>query len=288
MLAVLKKEFKTYFITPVGYIFMGLFLLIAGITFTTGNVFSMSEDYANGTLSGLIIVFVLAIPLLTMRIYTEEQRQKTEQLLLTAPVPTWQVVLGKFFAACLLFGLTLVVTVIFPVILSFHGRMEWAVIIGSYIGFFLLGCAFTSIGVFVSSLTESQASAAIITLFLVLITWMIDFIAGYMPQSNLSGIIFAAAIAVILGLLVYNSSRNLTVSGLVILGGLLIAGAILLIRREVFTSLITKSLNWFSLTSRFYNFPRGILKLSDIVYYLSFCGFFVYLTSRKIEKKRWS
>nr|WP_319777128.1 ABC transporter permease [uncultured Sphaerochaeta sp.] len=288
MLAVLKKEFKTYFITPVGYIFMGLFLLIAGITFVTGNVFSMNENYAQGTLSGLIMVFVLAIPLLTMRIYTEEQRQKTEQLLMTAPVPTWQIVLGKFLAASLLFGLTLVITVIFPILLSFHGRMEWAVIIGTYIGFFLLGCAFTSIGVFVSSLTDSQASAAIITLFLVLITWMVDFIASYMPKSSLSGIVFALAIAVILALLVYNSSRNIPVSVIILAAGLVIIGLIFLISRDVFPGLITKTLQWFSLTSRFSDFPRGILKLADMVYYLSFCGFFIYLTSRRIEKKRWS
>jgi ABC-2 type transport system permease protein len=288
MLAVLKKEFKTYFITPVGYIFMGLFLLIAGITFVTGNVFTMNEDYANNTLGGLIMVFILAIPLLTMRIYTEELRQKTDQLLMTAPVPTWQVVVGKFLAASLLFCLTLLITVIYPIILSFHGRMEWSVIAGTYIGFLLLGCAFTSMGVFVSSLTDSQASAAIITLFLVLVTWMVDFISSYMPQSNLSGIVFALSLAVILAILVYNSSRNFIVSGAVLLAGLIVAGVIFLVNKEVFTGLITKSLEWFSLTARFYNFPRGILKLSDIVYYLSFCGFFIYLTSRKIEKKRWS
>lgn len=288
MLAVLKKEFKTYFITPVGYIFMGLFLLISGITFVTGNVFTMSEDYANGTLAGLIMVFILAIPLLTMRIYTEEQRQKTDQLLMTAPIPTYQVVMGKFLAASLLFCLTLLVTVVYPIILDFHGQMDWSVIAGSYVGFLLLGCAFTSVGVFVSSLTESQASAAIITLFLVLVTWMIDFITSYMPQSNLSGIVFFAAIAVLLALLVYNSSRSFIVAGAVLLAGLLVVGGIFLINRETFTGIITKTLEWFSLTSRFYNFPRGILKLSDIVYYLSFCGFFVYLTTRKIEKKRWS
>jgi ABC-2 type transport system permease protein len=288
MLAVLKKEFKSYFITPVGYVFMGLFLLIGGITFVAGNIFTLSENFAAGTLGSLIFIFILVIPLLTMRIFTEEQRQGTEKLLMTAPLPTGQIVLGKFLGSVLIFLLTLMITVIYPIILSFHGRLEWPVIIGSYIGFFLLGCAFTSIGVYVSSLTESQASAAVVTLFLILITWLIDSISAHMPTSITSGVIFLLSLTLMLALYVYNSSQNLPVALLALGTGVLTTAVIFLMSRQIYIGLISNILKWFSLTSRFYNFPRGILKLSDIIYYLSFCGFFLFLTNRRIERKRWS
>ncbi len=287
MFAVFKKEILTYFTSSVGYIFMAVFLLISGILFTTGNVFSMNSDYA-GFMGSLIIIFLLVVPLLTMKIFSEEKKQKTDQLLLTSPRPVASVVLGKFLAAAALYLLTLIVTGIYPLLLSFHGRLDSAQILGTYIGFFLLGCSFISIGIYISSLTESQAGAAILTFCMLIITWVIDFLGAFMPVSILSGMIFAVLITLLTALWMYNATRNISATTLPVIAGVIIIAAIYLINRELYANLIGRTLSWFSLTKRFTNFPMGILKLDALVYYLSFSGFFLFLTTGRIEKQRWS
>ncbi len=287
MTAVFLKELRTYFTTPIGYIFMGVFLLISGILFTTSNVFAMNSDYSS-FLGSLIFIFLLVTPLLTMKILSEEKKQKTDQLLMTAPVSSGKVILGKFLGALTLYLMTLVITFIYPLFLSFHGRLDTAQIIGTYIGFFLLGGSFISIGIFVSSLSDSQASAAILTFCVLIITWIIDFLGGFMPQSIPSGLIFAFII--VLGAVAWmnNATRNIPSALLTGVAGILIIALIYLINKEVFINLISKTFTWFSLTKRFSDFPMGVLKLDAIVYYCSFCGFFLFLTTQKIEKQRWS
>ncbi len=287
MPALFKKEFLSFFITPLGYIFMGVFLLISGLFFTMGNIFAMSSDYSS-FLGGLILIFLLVVPLLTMRMFSEEKRQKTDQLLLTAPCPVSHIVAGKFLAALALFALTLAVTGIYPLMLSFHAQLEGARILGTYIGFFFLGSSFISLGIFASSLTESQAGAAILTFCLLLITWIMDFLGGFLPVSILSGVIFALLLVSLAVLWIYNSSRSLPAAGVSLFLGLVIIGGLYLINKELFVNLGGKTFRWFSLIKRFSYFPMGILKPASIVYYLSFSGFFLFLTTQNIEKQRWS
>jgi len=287
MLAVFRKEMLTYFTTAIGYIFMGVFLLISGILFTTSNIFGMSSDYAS-FLGGLIFIFLLVIPLLTMKILSEEKKQKTDQLLMTAPLGTGKIILGKYLAAVCLFLMTLIITGLYPLFLSFHGRMDTAQIFGTYIGFFLLGCSFISIGIFISALTDSQASAAILTFCVLIITWVIDFLGGFMPVSILSGLTFALILTALGALWMYNATKNIPSAVLVVLAGLAVSGAVYLINSELYINLIGRTFSWFSLTKRFNSFPMGILKLDAVIYYLSFSGFFLFLTTQRLEKQRWS
>lgn len=287
MLAVFKKELLTYFTTSVGYIFMGVFLLISGVLFTMGNVFGMDSDYAT-FLGGLIMIFLLVVPLLTMKIYSEEKRQKTDQLLMTAPQSTVGIVVGKFLAAATLFFMTLLITGLYPLFLSFHTKMDTAQIMGTYIGFFLLGISFISIGVYISSLTDSQAGAAILTFSVLIITWIVDFIGGFMPVSPLAGVVFALIITALTAGWMYNATKNIPAAALAVIAGVIFIGALYFINQDLFINLIARSLSWFSLTRRFADFPMGILKLNAVIYYLSFSGFFLFLTSQRIEKQRWS
>jgi ABC-2 type transport system permease protein len=287
MLAVFLKELRTYFTTPIGYIFMGVFLLISGILFTTRNVFAMNSDYSS-FLGGLIFIFLLVTPLLTMRVLSEEKRQKTDQLLMTAPMGTGKIVSGKFLAALALYLITLIVTFLYPLFLSFHGRLDTAQIAGTYIGFFLLGASFISIGIFVSSLSDSQASAAILTFCLLIVTWIIDFLGGFMPQSIPSGVIFALLLTLGAAAWMYNATKNIPSAVLITAAGLILTALVYLINKELYINLIGRTFSWFSLTKRFSDFPMGILKLDAIVYYLSFCGFFLFLTTQRLEKQRWS
>ncbi|HOV64403.1 MAG TPA: ABC transporter permease [Spirochaetia bacterium] len=286
MFAVFKRELKTYFLTPTGYIFMGIFLLLAGIFFTYGNLFMLESRFAN-YLSNIVFIFLLVVPVLTMRLLTDERRQKTDQLLLTSPLRITDIVLGKYFAAFVLFLITIAVTVLYAVVIAIYGDLDTTETIGAYIGFILMGASFISLGLFISGTTDNQVIAAIVTFCALLLSWLIDGIVAGLPTSLSSGVVFAAVLVVLVAYWVYRSTKNLIIAiGTAIIG----AGVVVLfyfLKQGVFIGFIGNFLSWFSLTKRYVSFSMGIIKLSDVVYYLSFVFFFIYLTVRLIEKKRW-
>lgn len=163
MFAIYKREMRSYFTTPIGYIFCAVFLAAAAGLFCYTTLYSMSSD-VTGYYSMLLISFVVLLPLLTMKLFSDEKRQKTEQLLLTAPVSIWGVVLGKYLAACTIFTGVTGVSSLFCLILYAYARVKTAVLFGNILAVLLVGFAFLAVGVFVSSLTESQLAAAIITI----------------------------------------------------------------------------------------------------------------------------
>ena len=287
MLAIYKRELKTYFQTPIGYIYMSLFLLISGILFVLGNVFEQNPSFS-GYLSSIVFIFLLAVPVLTMRLMTDEKRFRTDQLLLTSPVKITQIILGKYLAAVSMFLITIAVTVIYAVALSFHGDIDGWETLGSYIGFILLGCSFISIGLFISSTTENQVVAAIVTFCALLISWIMDFIQQGIPTDPLTGLIFLLAVIIGVCIWVYVSTKNLLIP---IVVGVLGAGAALIvffINQPIYLGFIGKILEWLSLVKRYSSFPRGILNFDSIVYYFSVSALFIFLSVRLIEKKRWS
>lgn len=287
MIAILKRELKAYFLTPIGYIYMSLFLLVGGVLFAFGNLTSHSSSYS-GFLGSILFMFLLATPILTMRLFTDEMRMKTDQLLLTSPVRITEVVLGKYLAALIVFTITLVITIFYAILISVYGDLDTSKTIGGYIGFFLIGCSFISIGLFVSATTENQVVAAIITFGALLLTYIMDAIQSGVPSTQSSGIIFAIVIALAIGAWIYFSTRNLIITGVVLaICGILIA-VFFLFDKSVYLGFIGNVLAWFSLMKRYQDFTQGLLKIDSIVYYLSFSAFFVFLTVRLIEKRRWS
>lgn len=287
MIAVLKRELKTYFLTPTGYIFMGFFLLISGFFFAIGNLFSANPNY-NSMLGTINFVFMILVPILTMRLLAEESRQKTDQLLLTSPLSVTEIVLGKYLAAVAVFLLTVAVTCIYPIILSFFGSIAVSEIVGGYLGFILLGAAFIAVGLFISSLTENQVVAAVVTFSALLLFWIIDVLQQVLPNDTTSGIIFTGLIVAGVVFLIYRSIKNyfLTViSALVGIGGIT-AGY--LINKGIYDGIILRFIDWISLLKRFEPFWRGNLSLSPIVFFLSFIALFIFLTIQMIEKRRWN
>ncbi len=287
MLAIFKKELKTYFLTPTGWIFLAVFLLISGILYSVQLVFPGNSQYAM-FLSSLLVIYILVVPLLTMRIFTDEKRYGTDQLILTGPSNLWGIVFGKFLAAFTVFLITIGVTFLYPLLLSFHGKLDWPMIFGTYIGFILLGASFIAIGVFISQSSEGIVSAAILTFCALIITFIIDFMQQYMPATELSGLVWAAILITIPLFWLYSKGRNWAVTAAV---ALILAALILVLwfsGRNMFAGLIGKSLGWLSLTRRFGSFAMGILGLDSVLYYLSFIGFFLFLTVQGLEKRRWN
>lgn len=287
MNAVVKKELKLYFSTPTGYIFMGFFLLISGFFYAVSNLFSASPNYTS-VLGNITFIFLVVVPVLTMRLLSEEARTKTDQLLLTSPLRLTEIVLGKYFAAALVFVITLLVTCIYPIILSFYGEIAVAEIVGAYIGFLLLGCSFIAIGLFVSSLTDNQFVAAVVTFAALLLTWVIDWLESSLPTDRIAGFVFVLILVALVAVWLYFTMRNLIVS---IVTGLAGAGAFIavyILKGEFFDNIIVRFFEWFSLLQRFQKFTNGILDIGPIVYYLSFIFVFIFLTIRVLEKRRWS
>ena len=173
MKAIFNREFRAYFQTPVGYIFIGMFLAVSGYFFAVSNLLSKKPELGY-VLSGMLIMFLFLIPVLTMRLLSEEKNSRTDQLLLTAPVSVWDVVLGKFAAAAAIFLLTLCVTLLYLFVLGIHGQPAYAKLFCNYLGFALLGLSFISVGLFISSLTQNQASAAIATFAVLLLLYALE------------------------------------------------------------------------------------------------------------------
>ena len=160
MKAIYKRELRAFFTTPIGYAFLVIFFLLSGVIFAYTTLFSMSADVTSYFTIMLIAMTVL-LPLLTMKQFSEEKKQKTEQVWLTAPVSLTSVVLGKFLAALTLFCGALTVGVLSFVILYRYGQVKTAVLLGNYLALILVGMAFLAVGLFVSALTENQLASAV-------------------------------------------------------------------------------------------------------------------------------
>lgn len=287
MLAIFNKELKAYFYSASGYVFMGVFLLICGIFFASYNLLPGSPDYSS-VLSSIIFIFLILVPIITMKLLAEERHQKTDQLLLTSPVSVSEIVIGKYLAALALFLLTLAVTIFYPLILTQFGTIPAGQITATYVGFALMGSSLIAIGLFASSLTENQVIAAVISFGMLLIVWLLDFIQQNLPSGATAGIVFAGILVACLAVSIYFSTRNIIIpSAIAVIG----AGVIIILaikKLTLFEGFLPKFFGWFSLVDRFQNFSMGILDVTSIVYYITFSIAFVYLTIQMIEKRRWS
>jgi ABC-2 type transport system permease protein len=187
MLAIFKRELHAYFISPVGYIFMTVFLLVSGAFFVVTNIMAQADASPSMYFMFVIFSFIVLIPLLTMRLLSEERRSKTEQMLLTSPVSLTGMIFAKFFAAFALFAGTLVVSCFnFYVLYNYAanpGDTNTAVLIGHVIGVLLIGSAFIAIGLFVSAMTENQLTAAIISIVTILFLLLSGFVSPFIGSA---------------------------------------------------------------------------------------------------------
>ena len=286
MLAIFKRELKVYFSSPTGYVFMGMFLLIAGIFFAFGNILSRSSNFSS-FLNSIQFAFLFVIPVLTMRLMSEETRQKTDQLLYTSPVKIHEVVLGKYLAALMLFVITFAISCLYSLVIVFFGDFQVWESLGGILGFLLIGASFIAVGTLISTMTESQAVAGIVTLVTLLIFWLLEPIKGGLPQDATAGLMFASALALAIVYGVYTLTKSLVTGGIILAVLALAIGLLGFFQIDVFTGFISQVIEWFSLLKRQESFVMGLIKLDNVVYYLSFIFVALYLSVRFIEKRRW-
>ncbi len=287
MLAVYKKELRGYLTSMVGYVFIAFVLLILGIYFTAYNLQYASPDFG-ATLSSVTFLFLVITPILTMRILAEEKKNRTDQLLLTAPVSVWKVILGKYLSMVTIYAIPVVISAFYPLIMGRYGVISYPMAYVAVIGFFFLGCAQIAVGLFLSSVTESQVIAAVLTFGILFCSYMMDGIESFFSDTAISSMVAFLIIAVVVGIVVYQLTKNIIFSSCV--GGVLVivVAAVYFIKPTIFTGLIQKFLNLFAIANHFDNFVGGIFDVTGIIYMVSVVCIFVFLTVQCIQKRRWS
>lgn len=177
MSAIYRREMGAFFTSGIAYVFLTVFWLVSGIFFFTGTIMSNTTNVAS-MFSSMFYVVMCLIPILTMKLLSEEKKNKTDQGLLTAPISLWDIVLGKYFAALTLFIIAQSIVFIYAFILNYLGEIAWTPLLGNYFAVLFLGAAFIAVGLFVSSLTENQMASAVVCLVLLFVMYLSELLVS--------------------------------------------------------------------------------------------------------------
>ena len=248
MLAIFKREFKSYFTYPLGFVILAVFYFFLGYMFS--NYYSMGMPYVEYTMIGIAQILLFVTPVITMRLFSDERRQKTDQVLFTAPVKLLKIVLGKFFAAFTFYALGFAPTIIYEIIVLSYVSVNVFYYIYALIGILLFGAALIAIGMFISSITESPIMSIIISL----VVNIFIMLAG----SFANGINTPAA----------NNWFSKIIAWIV----------------ERFADFV----GGMNFTSVLESFANQTFVVKDVVYFISIAAAFIFLTERSLEKRRWS
>lgn len=288
MLAIYKRELKSYFQSMTGCVFIAFLLVFTGIYFMAYNL-TAGYPYFSYTLSGSLIVFIVGIPLITMRSFSEERKNKTDQLLLTAPVSLGKVVMGKYLAMATVIAIPNVIFCLYPLIIKSQGTAYLEVDYISIAVFFLLGCVYAAIGMFLSSLTESQIIAFISTFGILLVLYLWDGLLSMLPSSaagGLAGVLILLTIAVFY---IWRMTENIVLAGAVEIAGAVVSIVLYFVKQSLYENLLTDVLGKLALANVFTDISNNtIVDVTGIVLYLSVIAVFVFLTVQAIQKRRWS
>lgn len=234
MVAILKRELSSYFNSAVAYVVMAVYFLFSGLFFSMicieNDTSSLSYVFGN-----MFIIILFIIPIITMKSFSEEKRQRTDQVLLTSPTSLFEIVMGKFLGALILFAICSLIFVVYALVISFFTSPDWAVVLCTVLGLLLLGSALIAIDIFISVLTESMIISAVAGMGVGLLIYMLS-----------------------------NLSSNITVDWI---------------------ATIVKKIDFLTYYT---NFTYGMLNLTDIIFFLSVTGLFLFFTARVLEKRRWS
>jgi len=237
MTAIFKRDFTAYFTSAIGYIYIGAYILILNLMFYFGNALGSSSSLAD-LFSFMLLVMMFITPILTMRVFSEDYKQKTDQLLYTTPVSMLSIVMGKFLSSLAVFLCLLILTLIWPFTVAIFGENNVAEVTGNYVGMLCIGAAYIAMGVFISSLTENQVIAAVGALCLFIALYLLELVA-----------------------MIFYSS-----------------GALPMFVMRIFL--------FISIFGRYGEITGGLLSLDSIIFFLSVCAFFLFLTVRVLEKRR--
>ena len=287
MIAIYRREVGSYFKGVLGYLLGAFLLVFAGIYCM---VYNLSGYYSNFeyVLSGIGFIYLIAVPIISMRSVAEEKKQKTDQLLYSLPISLGSVVMGKYLAMLTVLALPTGIMALYPLILSQFGAVAYGTAYGALLAFFLMGGCLLSIGLFISSITDSQVAAAVITLLTMMLLYFMSSLASWVSTDGAASLNALMLLAVVAAVIFYIMSKNAIVS--VIVGAALIGGLQLWYHLDssAFSGLFASMMTAISVFERFDTFTNGVFDVTAIVYYLSIIGVMIFLTTQAMEKRRWS
>lgn len=287
MSAVFRHELRSYFHSLTAYVFGAFLLAVIGIGAMFYNLEAAVSNF-EFVLSFASIIFVVIVPILTMRTMAEERRQRTDQLLYSLPITTTQVVLGKYFALLVVYLIPLAVISLYPLLFSQFGEVYLPTSYGSLFAFFLMGAALLAVGMFLSSLTGNQGFAAGIGVAAILLNYYSVSLAEYTSSTAMGSLIALYVIALLLGVVIHNLTRNENLAygvTLVLIAALSVA---YFVNSSAFEGLLPDIMTKLSLFRQFNSFVNGAFDLTAIVYYVSVMGFFLFLSVQSMEKRRYN
>ncbi len=287
MLSVYKRELKSYFASYTGYIFTAFMLLTTGVYSWYINYLNQSPEFEY-ILFNLNFIYLIAVPILTMKTISEERRQKTDILLYSLPLSGTAIVFGKYFAQLTVLLIPTTVICLYPLLLMMFGTISTLTCYSTIFGFFLMGAALIAVGMFVSSLTDNPTVAAISTFAVLFISYLSSIIANGMSTAAITSLLVFFVITLLIAAFVGYITKN---SVFAIMTGtflLLVLTAVYLFFPALFEGAVQKVFNSLSLFDRLSYFVTGIFDLSSVIYYLSVCALFCFTTVQTVEKRRWS
>ena len=287
MSAVFRHELRNYFHSLTAYVFGAFLLAVIGIGAMFYNLEAAVSNF-EFVLSFASIIFVVIVPILTMRTLAEERRQRTDQLLYSLPITTTQVVLGKYLALLVVYLILLAVISLYPLLFSRFGDVYLPTSYGSLFAFFMMGAALLAVGMFLSSLTDNQGFAAGIGVAAILLNYYSVSLAEYTSSTAMGSLIALYVIALLLGVVIRGLTRNENLAygvTLVLIAALSVA---YFVNSSAFEGLLPDIMTKLSLFRQFNSFVNGAFDLTAIVYYVSVMGFFLFLSVQSMEKRRYN
>lgn len=287
MNAIFRRELRAYFTSMTAYVFIAFILLFSGIYTMAYNLNSAYPNFEY-VLESMSVIFLIAIPILTMRVIAEERRQKTDQLLYALPIGMTRVVLGKYLAMITVVAIPCVIMAFYPLMLSAFGEVSLLTAYGTLLAFFLLSCTLSAIGLLISSLTENQAVAAGLCFVVMLLLYFMGDLSSFVSDSSSASLsaLMVAVLLLALGIRLLTRSTPAAIITLVVGEALLLLFGVL--SPSSFEGLFGRIMNGLSVFERFYTFVGGVFDLSAVLYDLSVIGVSLFLAVQSMEKRRWN
>lgn len=287
MIAVLKHELRNYFHSFTAYVFGAFLLAIVGIGAMLYNLQAAVSNFEY-VLSFGTIIFVVIVPILTMRVIAEERKQKTDQLLYSLPISTVKVILGKYLALLVIYLIPLAIISIYPLIFAQFGDVYLPTSYGSLVAIFIMGAALVALGVFISSLTDNQGLAAGIGIAVILFNYYSVSLSEYVSSTAFGSAIALSVLALLLGVIIRYLTRNEQLASGISLILLAVITATYFLNPTAFEGILPNIMRQLSLFDRFNTFVSGVFDLTAIFYYVSVIVFFLFLSVQSLEKRRYN
>ena len=285
--AIFRHELRNYFHSLTAYVFGAFLLAVVGLGSVLYNLQAAVSNF-EFVLSFASIIFVVIVPILTMRSLAEERRQRTDQLLYSLPITTTQVVLGKYLALLVVYLIPLAVISLYPLLFSQFGDVYLPTSYGSLFAFFMMGAALLAVGMFLSSLTDNQGFAAGIGIAAILLNYYSVSLAEYTSSTAMGSLIALYVIALLLGVVIRGLTRNENLAYGVTFALIAALSVAYFVNSTAFEGLLPDIMTKLSLFRQFNSFVNGAFDLTAIVYYVSVMGFFLFLSVQSMEKRRYN